>query len=211
MRSPSPLSWIHPVASRAPKEQRVQWLILTALAVLPIVYFFSAGRGGRMAGGSSGDVEVVVHRPKVILFGDSLTERSFDAGGWGAALAHNYSRKVRRAAGGRVPPTGSRAAGAGAGAASARAAQIPEGNARLRSQRHAAGARAALRGSEPRHRRASSPAPAPRRCRRLPGRCRHPRGLLTPGAAAPPPRRPTSSTVASVATTPAGRCTWWTS
>ncbi|XAR50189.1 hypothetical protein NMG60_11004445 [Bertholletia excelsa] len=33
-------------------------------------------------------------RPRIVLFGDSLTERSFGSGGWGAALADNYSRKA---------------------------------------------------------------------------------------------------------------------
>lgn len=34
-------------------------------------------------------------RPNFLLFGDSLTERSFDpSGGWGAALAHMYTRKA---------------------------------------------------------------------------------------------------------------------
>ncbi|CAH1440209.1 unnamed protein product [Lactuca virosa] len=31
-------------------------------------------------------------RPKIYLFGDSITEESFSAGGWGAALAHHFSR-----------------------------------------------------------------------------------------------------------------------
>lgn len=29
-----------------------------------------------------------------MLFGDSITEQSFRSGGWGAALADTYSRKV---------------------------------------------------------------------------------------------------------------------
>ncbi|XP_022941566.1 GDSL esterase/lipase At5g62930-like [Cucurbita moschata] len=33
-------------------------------------------------------------RPEIVLFGDSLTEQSFSAGGWGAALADTYSRKA---------------------------------------------------------------------------------------------------------------------
>ncbi|GMH27131.1 hypothetical protein Nepgr_028974 [Nepenthes gracilis] len=31
-------------------------------------------------------------RPKIYLFGDSITEESFGAGGWGASLAHHFSR-----------------------------------------------------------------------------------------------------------------------
>ncbi|XP_072998338.1 GDSL esterase/lipase At5g45920 [Typha latifolia] len=31
-------------------------------------------------------------RPKLVLFGDSITEESFGEGGWGAALAHHFSR-----------------------------------------------------------------------------------------------------------------------
>ncbi|KAJ8616441.1 hypothetical protein MRB53_035813 [Persea americana] len=33
-------------------------------------------------------------RPKIILFGDSITEESFGDGGWGAALANLFSRKA---------------------------------------------------------------------------------------------------------------------
>jgi hypothetical protein len=33
-------------------------------------------------------------RPKIILFGDSITQSSFDVGGWGSRLAHWYSRKA---------------------------------------------------------------------------------------------------------------------
>ncbi|XP_010279161.1 PREDICTED: GDSL esterase/lipase At5g45920-like [Nelumbo nucifera] len=33
-------------------------------------------------------------RPKIVLFGDSITEESFGEGGWGAALANNFSRTV---------------------------------------------------------------------------------------------------------------------
>jgi hypothetical protein len=35
-------------------------------------------------------------RPSLVLFGDSITEQSFRPGGWGAALADTYSRKVRQ-------------------------------------------------------------------------------------------------------------------
>lgn len=33
-------------------------------------------------------------RPQIVLFGDSITQQSFTPGGWGAALADNYSRKA---------------------------------------------------------------------------------------------------------------------
>ncbi|XP_057479979.1 GDSL esterase/lipase At5g62930-like [Actinidia eriantha] len=33
-------------------------------------------------------------RPQIVIFGDSITEQSFRSGGWGAALADNYSRKA---------------------------------------------------------------------------------------------------------------------
>ncbi|KAL0417074.1 UNVERIFIED_CONTAM: GDSL esterase/lipase [Sesamum latifolium] len=33
-------------------------------------------------------------RPQMVLFGDSITQQSFRSGGWGAALADIYSRKV---------------------------------------------------------------------------------------------------------------------
>ena len=35
-------------------------------------------------------------RPSFVLFGDSITQRSFDEGGWGARLASLYQRKVRK-------------------------------------------------------------------------------------------------------------------
>ena len=35
-----------------------------------------------------------MHRLKFVLFGDSLTQRSFDDGGWGARLTSAYQRKV---------------------------------------------------------------------------------------------------------------------
>ena len=31
-------------------------------------------------------------RPQIILFGDSITQFSFQTGGWGAALANEYQR-----------------------------------------------------------------------------------------------------------------------
>lgn len=33
-------------------------------------------------------------RPKIYLFGDSITEESFGDGGWGASVAHHFSRSV---------------------------------------------------------------------------------------------------------------------
>lgn len=33
-------------------------------------------------------------RPKIYIFGDSITEESFGDGGWGASLAHHFSRTV---------------------------------------------------------------------------------------------------------------------
>ncbi|KAJ4840209.1 hypothetical protein Tsubulata_002962 [Turnera subulata] len=33
-------------------------------------------------------------RPRIVLFGDSITEQSFRSGGWGASLADTYSRKA---------------------------------------------------------------------------------------------------------------------
>ncbi|KAJ7361793.1 isoamyl acetate-hydrolyzing esterase [Desmophyllum pertusum] len=31
--------------------------------------------------------------PKIVLFGDSITQESFSEGGWGAAIADHYQRK----------------------------------------------------------------------------------------------------------------------
>jgi hypothetical protein len=36
----------------------------------------------------------VWHRPKILLLGDSITELSFKAGGWGAMMAAHWSRRV---------------------------------------------------------------------------------------------------------------------
>jgi len=33
-------------------------------------------------------------RPQFVLFGDSITQQSFNDGGWGAALASLYARQV---------------------------------------------------------------------------------------------------------------------
>lgn len=33
-------------------------------------------------------------RPRLVLFGDSITEQSFADGGWGAALADRFARQV---------------------------------------------------------------------------------------------------------------------
>lgn len=38
---------------------------------------------------------VAAARPRIVLFGDSLTERGFEVpGGWASALAQNYTRRV---------------------------------------------------------------------------------------------------------------------
>jgi len=34
-------------------------------------------------------------RPRLVLFGDSITEQSFQSGGWGAALTDLFARQVR--------------------------------------------------------------------------------------------------------------------
>lgn len=44
--------------------------------------------------GEEGDVKVMAARPQFVLFGDSITQQSFRPGGWGAALADRYARKV---------------------------------------------------------------------------------------------------------------------
>ncbi|TVU20756.1 hypothetical protein EJB05_30351, partial [Eragrostis curvula] len=48
----------------------------------------SAGHPPICPAGAAGMV-----RPRLVLFGDSITEQSFRPGGWGAALADTYSRK----------------------------------------------------------------------------------------------------------------------
>lgn len=39
-------------------------------------------------------MDTLLQRPKIVLFGDSLTERSFDTGGWGAVVQSKYTRRV---------------------------------------------------------------------------------------------------------------------
>ncbi len=47
-------------------------------------------------GGAQGFVEEMAKllRPQFVLFGDSITQQSFEDGGWGAALAALYARQV---------------------------------------------------------------------------------------------------------------------
>lgn len=39
-------------------------------------------------------MDSILQRPKIVLFGDSLTERGFDTSGWGTIVQSNYSRRV---------------------------------------------------------------------------------------------------------------------
>ncbi|MEW5320404.1 MAG: hypothetical protein WDW38_011479 [Sanguina aurantia] len=39
-------------------------------------------------------MDTLLQRPKIVLFGDSLTERSFDTGGWGAVVQSKYTRRA---------------------------------------------------------------------------------------------------------------------
>lgn len=41
-----------------------------------------------------GESEAEKMRPRLVLFGDSITEQSFSPGGWGAALAEHFARQV---------------------------------------------------------------------------------------------------------------------
>lgn len=54
----------------------------------------SAGRrsGGEVGGGHGRPGRYV--RPVVLLIGDSLVQRSFEPGGWGSRLAHDYARSA---------------------------------------------------------------------------------------------------------------------
>lgn len=55
----------------------------------------AAGRPPVRLAGSSGEAgSQEALRPRLVLFGDSITEWSFRPGGWGAALADTYSRKA---------------------------------------------------------------------------------------------------------------------
>lgn len=52
----------------------------------------------RIQKGLTQEIENVVAikemRPKIYLFGDSITEQSFENGGWGASLANHFARRV---------------------------------------------------------------------------------------------------------------------
>lgn len=52
------------------------------------------GRREESCPAEMGSSEIRGRRPRIVLFGDSITEQSFRPGGWGAALADAYSRKV---------------------------------------------------------------------------------------------------------------------
>lgn len=56
---------------------------------LAIVYVLHAGQQQAQQ-----RVHNAMHRPQFILFGDSITQHSFDEGGWGARLASHYQRKA---------------------------------------------------------------------------------------------------------------------
>jgi hypothetical protein len=74
------------------------WLLVEPECYVPPRRF--AGVRAQMAAATPSDP--VLYRPLLLLFGDSLTERSMDPdGGWGATLAHHFARKVR------APPRGS--------------------------------------------------------------------------------------------------------
>ena len=46
---------------------------------------------------ASGYDPIVLHRPKIVVFGDSLTERGSQLGGWCVQMQHDYTRKVGHA------------------------------------------------------------------------------------------------------------------
>ncbi|KAJ7342071.1 hypothetical protein JRQ81_008646 [Phrynocephalus forsythii] len=45
------------------------------------------------SGSGSGSVGLLLLRPRIVLFGDSITEFSFEECGWGATIAHRLARK----------------------------------------------------------------------------------------------------------------------
>ena len=48
------------------------------------------GGGGHPAAGEG----LLARRASIVLFGDSLTQRGFEDGGWAAALAHHFGRRA---------------------------------------------------------------------------------------------------------------------
>ena len=66
-------------------------IILVRPIRTPSSRLFKIERG---TGVDSRNMSYITERPKWILFGDSLTERSLGFGGWGSSMAHAYYRKI---------------------------------------------------------------------------------------------------------------------
>ena len=64
-----------------------------AAQIIAVSSLLIASSLGQNQGCASSSIERM-HRLNFVLLGDSLTQRSFDDGGWGARLASAYQRKV---------------------------------------------------------------------------------------------------------------------
>ena len=62
-------------------------LSLYTLLVIALFHTWAPRSGG-------GSQRLAMFRPQFLLFGDSITQKSFAHGGWGAALANAYQRKA---------------------------------------------------------------------------------------------------------------------
>eukprot|EP00897_Mesotaenium_endlicherianum_P000265 jgi/Mesen1/10239/ME000774S09574 len=81
----------------SPFRYRATWFFLGVVLVEAYSHFFLKYRLLRAAGffsSSTAPAEMAGLRPQFVLFGDSITQHSFEDGGWGASLQSEYARKV---------------------------------------------------------------------------------------------------------------------
>ena len=43
---------------------------------------------------TAGELPALLGRSSIVLFGDSLTQRGFEEGGWASAVAHHFGRRA---------------------------------------------------------------------------------------------------------------------
>ncbi|MQM11538.1 hypothetical protein Taro_044446 [Colocasia esculenta] len=72
-------------------RDKAAFFLLLSLLLWPWALHHRRGTGRE---GGCSEMAARGRRPQIVLFGDSITEKSFRPGGWGAALADAYSRKA---------------------------------------------------------------------------------------------------------------------
>lgn len=70
----------------------VSGLVIYSVVLVALLSAFFASDQQKPALGASRRSTML--RPKFLLFGDSITQKSFSVGGWGAALTDAYQRKA---------------------------------------------------------------------------------------------------------------------